>query len=40
MVTGKTIGELTELTNLTPNTKIPVELSGDTYHINYSSITP
>lgn len=40
MVTGKTIGELTELTNLTPDTKIPVELSGDTYHINYSSITP
>lgn len=40
MVTGKTIGELTELTNLTPDTKIPVEFNGDSYHVNYSSVTP
>jgi len=39
-LTGKTISELTVLTNLTPSTKIPVQSSATTYHINYSSITP
>jgi hypothetical protein len=40
MVTGKTIGELTELSSINHTTKIPVEASGDTYHVNYSAITP
>lgn len=39
MITGKTIGELNLLGQPTPNTLIPVELNGDTYHIAYSSIT-
>jgi len=38
-LTGKTIGELTFLTEPTNNTLIPVELSGVTYHIAYSGIT-
>ena len=39
MLTGKTIGELTLLETLTPDTLFPVELSGDTYHAAYSSFT-
>jgi len=38
-LTGKTIGELTYLETPTPNTLIPVELSGSTYHIDFSAIT-
>jgi hypothetical protein len=38
-LTGKTIGELTFLSEPTNNTLIPVELSGVTYHIAYSGIT-
>ena len=38
-LTGKTIGELTFLSEPTNNTLIPVELSGVTYHITYSGIT-
>ena len=38
-LTGKTIGELTLLETITPNTLFPVELSGDTYHAAYSSFT-
>ena len=38
-LTGKTIGELTFLSEPTNNTLIPVELSGVTYHIAYSAIT-
>jgi hypothetical protein len=36
---GKTIGQLTYLSGVTNNTKFPVELNGDTYHINFSAIT-
>ena len=39
MITGKTISQLDLLTNITDDTSIPVELSGDTYHVQYSSIT-
>jgi hypothetical protein len=39
MVTGKTIGQLTYLEVPTPDTLIPVELSGSSYHINFSAIT-
>ena len=38
-LTGKTIGELTLLQFPTNETLLPVELSGDTYHITFSSIT-
>ena len=38
-LTGKTIGQLTYLSGVTNNTKFPVELNGDTYHINFSAIT-
>jgi hypothetical protein len=38
-LTGKTIGELTNLLNPTNDTLIPVEYSGQTYHIAYSSST-
>ena len=38
-LTGKTIGELTLLQFPTNETLLPVELSGDTYHIAFSSIT-
>lgn len=38
-LTGKTIGELTYLSEVTTNTLFPVELSGDTYHIAYSAFT-
>jgi len=37
-LTGKTIGQLTYLRYPTNNTLIPVELSGDTYHIAYSAV--
>jgi hypothetical protein len=39
MLTGKTIGQLTYLEIPTPDTLIPVELSGATYHIDLSAIT-
>ena len=39
MLTGQTIGQLTFLQTPTNNTLIPIELSGETYHISYSSIT-
>ncbi len=39
MLTGKTIGQLTNLANPTSDTLFPVELSGSTYHIDFSSIT-
>ena len=38
-LTGKTIGQLTYLSGVTTDTLFPVELSGDTYHIAFSSIT-
>jgi hypothetical protein len=38
-LTGKTIGELTLLQFPNNETLLPVELSGDTYHIAFSSIT-
>jgi len=38
-LTGKTIGELTLLQFPNNKTLLPVELSGDTYHIAFSSIT-
>ena len=38
-LTGKTIGQLTYLSEVTTNTLFPVELSGDTYHIAYSAFT-
>jgi len=38
-LTGKTIGELTYLSEVTTDTLFPVELSGDTYHISYSAFT-
>ena len=37
-LTGKTIGQLTYLSEVTTDTLFPVELSGDTYHIDYSLI--
>ena len=39
MLTGKTIGQLSYLETPTPDTLIPVELSGSTYHIDFSAIT-
>jgi hypothetical protein len=39
MLTGKTIGQLTYLETPTADTLLPVELSGFTYHIDFSSIT-
>lgn len=39
-LTGKTIGELTNLVNPTAGTLIPVESSGSTYNIDYSVIRP
>jgi len=39
MLTGKTIGQLTYLEVPTPDTLIPVELNGASYHIDFSSIT-
>ena len=39
MLTGKTIGELVYLETPTADTLIPVELSGYTYHIDFSAIT-
>jgi hypothetical protein len=39
MLTGKTISELPLLSLLNPNMVVPVELSGVTYHIVFSSIT-
>jgi hypothetical protein len=39
MLTGKTIGELTYLEIPTPDTLIPVELNGGTYHIDFSAVT-
>jgi hypothetical protein len=38
MLTGKTIAQLDLLTTITDNTLIPVELDGNTYHVQYSSI--
>lgn len=38
MLTGKTIAQLDLLTTITDNTSIPVELDGNTYHIQYSTI--
>ena len=38
-LTGKTIGQLTYLSEVTTDTLFPVELSGDTYHIAYSALT-
>jgi hypothetical protein len=38
-LTGKTIGELTELSAITETTLFPVEFSGATFYIPYSSIT-
>lgn len=38
-LTGKTIGQLTTLTGITQDTLFPVELSGNTYNLPYSSIT-
>jgi hypothetical protein len=37
-ITGKTISQLSFLSQLTNDTLIPVELSGDTYHVKYSAI--
>jgi hypothetical protein len=38
MLTGKTIGDLSLLTVINDDVKVPVEASGTTYHINFSSI--
>jgi hypothetical protein len=38
-LTGKTIGELTELSAITETTLFPVEFSGETFYVPYSSIT-
>lgn len=38
-LTGKTIGQLTYLSEVTTDTLFPVELSGDTYHVAYSAFT-
>lgn len=38
-LTGKTIGQLTYLSEVTTDTLFPVELSGDTYHLAYSAFT-
>jgi hypothetical protein len=39
MLTGKTIGQLNYLSSPTADTLFPVELSGITYYIYFSSIT-
>jgi len=39
MLTGKTISQLQLLEQITENTSIPVELSGGTYHVQFSAIT-
>ena len=39
MLTGKTISQLEFLNQITEDTSLPVELSGGTYHIQYSAIT-
>ena len=39
ILTGKTIGQLTQLTGITSDTLFPVELSGYTYHIPYSGFS-
>jgi len=39
MITGKTIGELTQLNTMISDTLIPVELSGSTYYVNHSTLT-
>lgn len=39
MITGKTISQLALLSNITDDTSMPVELSGNTYHVQYSAIT-
>jgi len=39
MITGKTIGQLTELSTMTPDTLIPVEFSGSTYYVSHSILT-
>jgi hypothetical protein len=39
MLTGKTIGELTQLTQMTSDVLFPVEQSGYTYHIQYSMLS-
>jgi hypothetical protein len=39
MITGKTIGQLTQLSTMTPDTLIPVELSGSTYCVSHSILT-
>jgi hypothetical protein len=38
-LTGKTIGQLTYLPEINNNTLIPVESSGNTYHVFYSAFT-
>ena len=38
-LTGKTIGQLTYLSELTTDTLFPIELSGITYHVAYSAFT-
>lgn len=38
-LTGKTIGQLTLLSEVSEDVLFPVELSGDTYHIVYSGIS-
>jgi hypothetical protein len=38
-LTGKTIGQLTYLSEVNNNTLFPVEASGDTYHVFYSALT-
>lgn len=39
MITGKTVGQLTELYTMTPDTLIPVEFSGSTYYASHSILT-
>jgi hypothetical protein len=39
MITGKTIGQLTQLNAITSDTLIPVEFSGSTYYVNQSTLT-
>lgn len=39
MLTGKTIGQLTLLPEITPDTLYPVEFSGSTYHIPFSAMS-
>lgn len=39
MLTGKTIGELAQLSAITENTLFPVEVSGNTFNIPYSAFS-